>query len=128
MIYTASFFTPADHHGQVLSIANSQPRMKRMKRTESWPVLSELRPGHDLKRKFRGYWTSKEPGAWERYQQEYFALLCSREMAIQRRIDALLAEHGEITLCCWEPKPTECHRSFAAEFLRKRLGHEVAVR
>jgi len=112
-IFTASFFAPDDHKpGTVFSIANRQPRGFGL------PKVDVFRPRTAL-RNFRIHQD------WARYRREYIGLLSNRDWEIYRWLEA---QEGDVTFCCWEADPGECHRKWAAEYLRSALGCEVMVR
>jgi len=119
MIYTACFFAPDDHvggEGHIYSIANSQPH-----RNPLLPRLPLFRPGYLLDEYKSGEidWTEYR----HRYEQKK---LYGQADEIRAWIFTLRWE-GDVTLCCWERDPAQCHRKWAAEFLRE-LGQSVTIR
>ncbi len=120
MIYTASFFAPENHVGEVYSIAERQPRGFGL------PRLDLFRPGNLL-----DWWVCPKSiypcksAAYGLPPDLYMKQLERRRPYIGMWLRELWSG---ITLCCWEADPFDCHRKWAAEFLRKRLGCEVTVR
>lgn len=113
MIYTASYFAPQHHHGELISISNSIP--KGISVSES---LGFFKPSREL----LGWWkeSRKDEAAWAEYTSRFWALLAERKETILNWIDSLGSRPDrDITLCCWEAEGEYCHRNLVARLLRK---------
>ena len=121
MLYTASFYDPADWVGRAYRVSRAHPRGRRAE----WGVLPFLYPPRDLL------------AAYRQGQLDFDAL----SRAYRQSLDASLARDGEfqawlrdlpalgdVTLLCFERGDTPCHRRVAAHWLGEqepslRLGH-----
>lgn len=124
MLYTASYFEPANHHGKLLSISRSRPQF-----FQNLPTLQFFTPTQELLK----FWKAKTktasaielPQYWQKYQDEFLELLGDR----MGEIDAWATQldpSQDYTLCCWE-KTTDaipnCHRNDVGQLLEARYPH-----
>lgn len=120
MLYTASYFQPENHHGQLLSVSRSRPQNFRSIKT-----LHFFTPSQDLLK----FWKDKSktaqleelPKLWEQYQDGFFDLLDERIDQIHSWTSAL--KYEDYTLLCWEKAGEYCHRNDVGELLAARCAH-----
>ncbi len=107
-VYTASYFRPENHHGEVVSISISQPQQFRSIRDLEFFHPTQL---------MLAAWKAKTM-AWEDYEAEYWRLLGERRSAVEAWLGSLTAAN-DLTLCCWEHDDTHCHRRLVAKVVEK---------
>lgn len=118
MLYTASYFEPQNHHGELISISRSRP-----KNFQNIPTLEFFAPSQDL----LNFWKDRSKTAateelgkyWEEYQSGFLDLLCDRVDTIDRWLSALNSTR-DYTLLCWEKAGDFCHRNDVGELLAAR--------
>ena len=102
----AGCFAVQHHDGHVMAVSNTQPEGIALAQFHS------LLPGELAWRYKRGSL------AWEQFRHQYLAQLRANTPAIMAELgDLRRTEHDTLTLCCWEPDPRDCHRSWVAQFL-----------
>jgi len=111
-VYTASHFHPKHHKAAVFSISRTQPF--------NLPELKPLFPPAEL---LHDYKHNKID--WQQYQPIYLKHLQDNQEEIIRIIKSL---NNDITLCCWEKSPIQCHRSLAAKFIQSILNCDVVIK
>ena len=114
MLYTASFYAPRHWVGVRYRISRAHPRGRR---TE-WEVLPSLYPSRGLLTEYRGgdldfaaldvRYREELDGTWE-HDQEFRTFLEG------------IPGMGALTLLCFEPEGTPCHRRSAAAWLLERV-------
>lgn len=112
MLYTASFFQPENHHGQVFSIARSQPK------GFNFPQLSFLAPSEKLLNSWK-YENISEETYTSYYRQE----IAANWTQVKRWLDSLDSA-VDITLLCWEKTGLSdgksfCHRNLVGLIVQK---------
>ena len=105
-VIVACFFAVQHHEGHVMAVSNTQPEGIALAQFQS------LLPGELAWRYRRGSL------AWEQFHHQYLAQLRTNTPAIMAELgDLRRTGHKTLTLCCWEPDPRDCHRSWVAQFL-----------
>jgi uncharacterized protein (DUF488 family) len=61
---------------------------------------------------------------WVKYEQSYLELIKNRNL--EQEIPLTQIEEGVVLLCS-EPKPNQCHRRLAAEYLSKMLPKSLTI-
>jgi ribonuclease D len=133
MLYTASYFQPENHHGQLISISRSRPA-----KFQQVPTLDFFAPTQDL----LDFWHKETkttqleaiPQLWTQYQDQFFEILDDRTSQIEDWI-AQLNPAEDYTLCCWErttDRIPNCHRNDVGALLAVRCkelwgGFDVIV-
>lgn len=113
MIRFASFFDTSSHVGTVVSIAVSAPK------GTDYPEFLELAPNGGM------VWKLKDGKiSWEVYVAAYLKKIAADKEIIVSKLKNRKSE--DVTFCCWEKDPLECHRSLASYFLRD-LGYETEL-
>jgi uncharacterized protein (DUF488 family) len=80
--------------------------------------VPELAPTREILDSYK-----KRKGSWERYEQEFLALLT------RRRVEASVAPEvvADGCLLCSEDEPDHCHRRLVAEYLQRCWG-DIEIR
>ncbi len=113
MIYTASYFQPKNHHGQVISISRSTP--KGITVDGSLPFLA---PPADLLRDWDSTKKAGNPMPWEEYTARY-KVHFARGLAEFKTWLSTLTPDQDVTLCCWEKAGDNCHRNLVGIAVQK---------
>ncbi len=82
---------------------------------EEMPILA---PDEEM---FKRYRKDKD---WRAYEARYVELL--RDRKVSGEISGELFESGAVLLCS-EPKPDQCHRRLAAEYLKDEAFREASI-
>lgn len=101
--------------GRRVLIMRLWPRGVRKSRVHLW--LRELGPLPDL---MRGFLAGRIP--WPEYRRRYLAGLRRPEARAQLAELRALARRGPVTLLCWCPDASRCHRSLLQARLARRSG------
>ena len=115
MLYTASFYQPRHWMGIRYRISRAHPRGRRAE----WEVMPSLYPSRNLLTEYRGgdidfaaldvRYREELDGTWER-DPEFREFLEG------------LPGLGDLTLLCFEPEGTPCHRRSAAAWLLEQVS------
>ena len=117
MIYTACFFKVEDHHGEVVSIANSAPKMF------SGNTLRSFNPPWIAVKQLKEKYID-----WSKFCEIYAKHLGAIDVATNKDVEFVknaLVDGIDITLVCWEKTPEKCHRNLLIEWLAKELGFNI---
>ena len=114
MLYTASFYEPRHWVGVRYRISRAHPRGRR---TE-WEVLPALYPSRALLTEYRAGGLGFA-GLDVRYREELDETH-KRDPAFREFLEGLPGT-GDLTLLCFEPEGTPCHRRSAAAWLLERV-------
>ena len=110
MIYFASYFHRNHHVGKVMSISITQPG--------NYEEFDLLFPSVEL-----FYQRKNNEISWMEFKEQYREVLETRREEI---IDVLNDLEDDVTFCCWEKQPYNCHRIIAFDFL-KEVGYNVVL-
>jgi len=122
--HTASFFDKKNHHGICFSIAMSQPEQF------SFPQLKMLVPDTKTLSLFRSKRIGEEIYA-RRYTRETLVSLRPKTLIEKIRKLCPNIEVTDVTLLCWEPSGTFCHRQLVMAWLMRNkhlvrfAGYEI---
>ena len=103
MLYTASYFEPENHHGELISISRTVPNGVRV--DSELPLFA---PSPDLLRR----WKAKlidEDGYTSIYREQM-----RKSWSEVKNWVSSVHEHYTATLLCWEKAGEFCHRNFVA--------------
>ena len=114
MLYTASFYEPRHWVGVRYRISRAHPRGRRT----DWEVQPALYPSRALLTEYRRG-DLDFAGLDVRYREE-LDVTYDADPAF-RAFLATLPEVGDLTLLCFEPEGTPCHRRSAAAWLLERV-------
>jgi len=109
MIFFASYFNKKHHIGHIMAISIMQPGI--------YDEFDLLFPTVDL-------FYNKNNISWEEFKKQYREILENRREDIIDRLSN--RDEEDITFCCWERTPYNCHRIVAFEFL-KEIGYKVEL-
>ena len=114
MLYTASFYEPRHWVGVRYRISRAHPRGRRT----DWEVLPALYPSRGLLTEYRG--GDLDFAALDvRYREELDATH-ERDQSFRTFLEGL-SRTVDLTLLCFEPEGTPCHRRSAAAWLLERV-------
>lgn len=108
---------------------SGEDRLDITAKSASPGVGHALAPTVALLKLYHPAWGGKPD--WEAYSEQYLYSLGARERSwVQapighvsfRLLIAELLTRESVTLCCYCPKPEECHRTLAAKWLAERGG------
>lgn len=106
MIYTASYFQPDNHHGQVISISLSAPR-----NVKKHGEIKMFAPNRELLNDYKAKRVDDE-GYVARYREQLRPIWPQ----IKEWLDSLNPDE-DMTLCCWEKAGEFCHRNLVIKFI-----------
>lgn len=107
-IYTASYFEPGNHHGQLIAISHTIPKGFKLEKQ-----LKFLVPNPDLLGDWQqGLMTKDE------YVQRYRAQITASWREVKQWLDSLRPKL-DMTLLCWEKQGEFCHRNLVAKLIQK---------
>lgn len=107
-IFTASYFETENHHGELVSISRSVPK--------GFKVAQKLRfltPSPAILKSWKDQAISEEE-----YTAHFRAQLKSSWEQIKPWLDEL-DPSNVLTLLCWEPQGSFCHRNLVAQMIQK---------